>query len=66
MDRNVTGFCKKSNLLISVLRLNLVGIVDVGLSKMIWKWGSTDLDGSHDPSLLSSGNIAIFDDGRSF
>jgi len=63
MDRDIVGFCKKGNLLISVLRLNLVGVIDIGLRKMTWRWGSTDLDRPHNPSLLNSNNILIFDNG---
>ena len=63
MDKNVQGFCKKGDLLISVLRLNLIGIIDLDSNKLKWKWGSMDLDGPHDPSLLTSGNVLIFDNG---
>lgn len=63
IDRDVEGFCKKGDLLICALRLNLIGVIDIDRRKMTWKWGSTDLDRPHNPSLLKSGNVLVFDNG---
>lgn len=63
IDRNIDGLCKKGDLLISVLKLDLIGVLDIENEKIIWKWGSGNLSKPHHPTLLENGNILIFDNG---
>lgn len=63
INRDISGLCKKGDVLISIRELNLVAIVDMKKEKVIWSWGENDLDKQHNPTLLNNGNILIFDNG---
>lgn len=63
IDRDVDGLCKKSDLLISVRELDLIGIMDTQKEHLIWTWGPGNLSRQHQPTLLESGNIMIYDNG---
>ncbi|MFC1667544.1 arylsulfotransferase family protein [Candidatus Omnitrophota bacterium] len=62
-DRDISGVCKKGDVLISACRLNLIGILNIEDERLIWHWGSGDLDAQHHPTFLKNGNILIFDNG---
>ncbi len=64
MDRNIKGFCRKGDWLISMRELDLIGIVDAQTEKLSWSWGPGQLDRQHQPTLLQNGNILIFDNGQ--
>ncbi len=61
MDRDIEGFCKKGDWLISMRNLNLVGVVDAEKEELVWSWGPGELDKQHHPTLLRNGNLLIFD-----
>lgn len=63
IERDVNGLCKGGDLLICVLKLDLIGILNVEEEKIIWKWGPGDISNPHNPTLLENGNILIFDNG---
>lgn len=63
VERDIDGICKKGDLLLCVLKLNLVGILDIENTRLVWKWGQKQLDKPHHPTLLENGNILIFDNG---
>jgi len=63
IDRDISGLCKKGDLLISIKRLDLIGIVDVDTEELIWSWGPGHLSMQHHPTLLENGNILVFDNG---
>ena len=63
IDRDISGLCKKGDLLISIKRLDLIGIVDVDTEELVWSWGPGDLSMQHHPTLLENGNILVFDNG---
>ena len=63
IDKNIEGWCKKGDVLISMRSLNLVGIVDIEKEKMKWTWGPGYLEEQHNPTFLENGNILIFDNG---
>ena len=65
IDKDIEGVCRKGDLLICCLKLDLVGIIDSENEKLIWKWGAGILDKPHHPTLLENGNILIFDNGAS-
>jgi len=63
MDRDIEGFCKKGDWLISIRELNFIGILDVGKKEFVWQWGGGELDRQHYPTLLENGNVLVFDNG---
>ncbi len=54
---------KKGDVLFCMRHQNLVGVMDIETEKIIWSWGTHDLDYPHHPSLLGNGNLLIFDNG---
>ena len=50
-------------MLISILKLNLIVIVDSDKDEIVWTWGTDELDAPHHPTLLENGNILIYDNG---
>ena len=54
---------KKGDLLLCIRNLNLVVALDLQQERIIWRWGMTELDRPHHPTMLENGNILIFDNG---
>jgi hypothetical protein len=65
MDRDIPGFCRKGDWLISIRELNLVAVLDPEKQEFTWRWGPGDVERQHHPTLLENGNILIFDNGWS-
>jgi hypothetical protein len=63
VGRKIKSVCRKGDLLVCCLKLDLIGIIDRESEKLIWKWGTGILDKPHHPTLLRNGNILIFDNG---
>lgn len=63
MDKNIEGFCKKGDLLISMRNLNLVAVLDINKKEFVWTWGPSEVSMQHDAQLLENGNVLIFDNG---
>ncbi|PIU41866.1 MAG: hypothetical protein COS99_03085 [Candidatus Omnitrophica bacterium CG07_land_8_20_14_0_80_42_15] len=63
ITKDIEGLCKKGDLLICARNLDFVGILDVKKEKFIWQWGRENLRMPHNPTMLESGNILIFDNG---
>ena len=59
-DRKVLA---EGDVLICIRNLNLIVAVDLRREKIVWRWGMTQLDRPHHPTLLDNGNILIFDNG---
>jgi len=53
------------NLLLSCRNISTILIVDGVTHEILWLWGPTNLALQHHPQLLDSGNILVFDNGRS-
>lgn len=51
------------NILFSCRSLDTIGIVDPRLNKIVWAWGPGVLDGQHQPTMLPTGTILVFDNG---
>ncbi|MFH1867614.1 MAG: arylsulfotransferase family protein [Candidatus Omnitrophota bacterium] len=56
---------QKGNWLISLRNLSLVLILDKDTKKVAWSLGPEEVEWQHMPRMLSSGNILIFDNGKS-
>ncbi|MEN8162959.1 MAG: arylsulfotransferase family protein [Acidobacteriota bacterium] len=54
----------EGNLLISMRTINTIAIIDGVSRAVIWAWGPTNLYRQHHPTLLESGSIVLFDNGR--
>jgi len=63
IDRNIEGFCREGDWLISMRELDLIGVVDTRNEELAWSWGPDKLDRQHHPVLLQNGNVLIFDNG---
>jgi len=51
------------NVLISMRNINAIAILDGSSSEVVWIWGPTNLTFQHQPTLLDSGHILLFDNG---
>jgi len=56
---------KKGNLLISIRNISVIAIVDPSVERIVWLWGPGNLSYQHDPRMLPSGEILVFDNGSS-
>lgn len=63
IDRDIDGLCRKGDLLICCLKLDLIAVIDMEDEAIIWKWGPGELDRPHHPTLLENGHILLFDNG---
>lgn len=54
---------KKGNLLFSLRSIDTIGIIDQESSAIVWAYGPGVLDGQHQPTMLPTGNILVFDNG---
>jgi len=54
---------RAGNLLFSFRSLDIIGVADVELNKIVWAWGLGVLDGQHQPIMTAQGTILIFDNG---
>lgn len=63
IDRDVRGLARRGDLLVSLKNMDTVAVLDGRTGEPRWQWGSGELSGQHQPSLLANGNILIFDNG---
>ena len=63
IDRTHSDFFRKGSVLVAARSLNLIAVIDLEREKLVWSWGENDLDWPHQPVLLESGNLLIFDNG---
>lgn len=54
----------EGNVLVSMRTINTIAIIDPEAHEVLWAWGPTNLHRQHHPTLLSNGNILIFDNGQ--
>jgi len=52
-----------NTILICIRNQNLVAIVDIDREKIVWSWGTKELEHPHDPAILANGDLLIFDNG---
>jgi len=58
-------FGKPGQVLISFRELNAIGVIDLGLQRMVWMARGPWI-GQHDPDILPNGNIILFDNYGQF
>ncbi|MET9025957.1 arylsulfotransferase family protein [Nocardia sp. NPDC004168] len=59
------GLWEQGHWLVSLRELDLIAVLDLRAGRVVWWWGPGELSGQHQPSALPSGNILVFDNGRS-
>lgn len=57
------SFYGPGHVLCSFRHQQRVAIFDIESGRAVWSWGMGEIHGSHDASLLASGNVLIFDNG---
>jgi hypothetical protein len=63
MDRNVDGFCRPNDWLISMREQDIIALVDPVEMKVLWQWGPGQVSKQHHPTLLDNCNLLVFDNG---
>ena len=63
IPRTFSDTFRKGFVLVSARNLNLIGVIDLERETLVWSWGKGELDWPHQPPLLASGNLLIFDNG---
>ena len=61
---NACMVADNGDVLYSSRSLDMVCRIDKKTKRIIWKWGYNELGHQHDPTLLSNGNVLIFDNGE--
>ncbi len=54
---------ENGDILVSFMKINTIAIVDKKSGTLKWRWGPGELAHQHSPSVLSGGNILVFDNG---
>ncbi|MFW6038935.1 MAG: aryl-sulfate sulfotransferase [bacterium] len=54
---------RAGNLLVSPRHLHLIFIIDRDTGGIVWQWGAGEILGQHQPTMLDTGNILLFDNG---
>jgi len=63
VHRDLGALPTRGHLLICIRELDLVAIIDLTGSRVIWSWGDGILDRPHQPSVTRGGNVLVFDNG---
>lgn len=54
---------RAGNIIFSYRSLDIIGVIDRETGEIVWVWGPGELDGQHQPTLLSTGHILVYDNG---
>jgi len=54
---------RKGNILGNCRNLDLVFVVDQDTGEIVWRWGAGVISHAHMPTMVSTGNIVVFDNG---
>jgi hypothetical protein len=54
---------RAGNVMFSYRTLDTIGVIDRDTGEIVWAWGPGELDKQHQPNVLPSGHIIIFDNG---
>jgi hypothetical protein len=64
LDRDISGFCRKGNILLCMRNLDLILVYDYEADEIVWQHRGDDIwQHPHEPKLLQNGNLLIFDNG---
>lgn len=63
IDRDISGFARRGDLLVSLRALDLVAVIDPARRIVRWTWGPGALEGQHHASLLANDHLLLFDNG---
>ena len=55
---------REGNILVSPRHLHLIFIIDRETDQIGWRWGLGEILGQHQPTMLDTGHILLFDNGR--
>ena len=61
--QNALNVTHDGDLLVSFRQTDTVGIVDKASGAFRWKWGQGNISHQHHPTMLSNGNVLLFDNG---
>ena len=64
LRQDLLGIPAFSALLLSAREINTIFIIDLATGALLWSFGPGVLDHQHQPTLLSNGEILIFDNGQ--
>ena len=64
IDREIPGVARPGEFLLCMPRISLLAVVDLEAGRVGWSWGPGELDGPHEPTVVSGGHILVFDNGR--
>lgn len=63
LERDEPGLWRAGDLLICILRLDMIAVIDRESGRVIWTWGTDELEAPHHPTFLPDGNVLVFDNG---
>jgi hypothetical protein len=63
LDRAIPGFGERGDLLVSMRTLDMIAVIDPNRARVRWSWGPGEVELQHHPTLLSNGNVLVFDNG---
>lgn len=63
VSERVEGVAQPGDLLVASRELDLVAVVDPEAGRLRWSWGPGILERPHQPTLLPSGRLLVFDNG---
>lgn len=63
VDEHPDGLWDQGDVLLCMRELNLLVVVDLDEGRVRWWWGADELSGPHQPSMLPSGRVLVFDNG---
>lgn len=61
LDGAKPGLGRRGNLVVSLREMDLVAVVDPGARRVRWSWGPGVIEGQHDASVTSNGDLLVFD-----
>ena len=61
--QNALNVTHDGDLLVSFRQTDTIGIVDKASGEFTWKWGRGNISHQHHPTMLTNGNVLLFDNG---
>ena len=55
---------REGNLLVSPRHMHCIFVIDRDTDEIVWQWGRGVIVGQHQPTMLDTGNILVFDNGH--